>query len=128
MIPGPNSHDILPMRNASGEPTIWVVPHECLDVTSREAFWQALTERLGLGPVVIDLAFVRFADSCGIAALVRAKATSPGSVALMNVTPALERCLSRAPADALPPLFSSPFAPVAAEYRGDSSFDRSAPA
>jgi len=84
-------------------PTVWTVRHECLDVAVAPGFEGELRNRLDAGPVVLDLAAVRFADSCGLAVLVRLN-LQPGGLSCLNVHPSLARCFSRVPADKLPPV------------------------
>lgn len=81
--------------------------HENFDAAVVPAVEAALAELLARGSVTLDLRDVRFADSSAIGLLVRLQAKYAGAMWVTNVGPQLERCLSRAPANRLPPRVAS---------------------
>jgi anti-anti-sigma regulatory factor len=86
--------------------TVLAVPHECLDAAVSAAVEASAVGAVSRGQLVLDLAAVRFADSSGIGLLVRLHDRYPGRVRLANILPPLARCLTRAPADRLPPVIA----------------------
>lgn len=92
---GPNSSLLTP--------DLWEVGLECLDAAAASEVWGELCRRLDVGPHVIDLAAVRFADSVGLALLARAHARYRGRVWVVNVSDQLQKCLDRAHPNTLPP-------------------------
>jgi len=82
----------------------WAFPHDRLDAANAPKLELELRSRLSTGPVALDLAAVRFADSSGLAVLVRCHTQWTGKLSLLNIHPSLARCLTRVPADKLPPM------------------------
>jgi hypothetical protein len=81
---------------------IWKLNLESLDAVAAKAISRELDEKLERGSVNLDLSEVRFADSAGLALLIRANKRWPFRLKLANIRPALQRCLARAPAELLP--------------------------
>ena len=87
----------------------WLVPHECLDAAIAAQFEQDLESRLNR-PLTLDLSRVRFADSSGLAVLVRCHARHP-ELAMANVRPSLALCFGRMPGAAFPHVVDVPPTP-----------------
>ncbi len=100
---------MLCVANVTDAPQpVWGIPHRNLDAAVASAFFSELVPMLAAGELILDLTEVRFADSTGIGVLVRLHARCPGRLRIMNVSPELARCLSRAPAGRLPPQIDPP--------------------
>ena len=99
---------MLRIADPTDRPTTFAVRGENFDAAAAPAVEAEVTGLLTGRDVALDLTAVRFADSSGIAVLVRLHAAFGGRVWLANVTPPLARCLSRAPAGCLPPATDAP--------------------